>query len=922
MRLLLFSLLICGLANGQSIQLTATTKQPVILTENAFFFKDSTSALRFSEAQKQKFLPVPQSNFLLPFSDNTYWYICNLTNTISTNETWYIQWENPVVELITCYVEQPDGTFSEDKGGTFIPKNERNYTTRDPTFRINLPAGQTKKVYLKVKSQRGHRVDILLFDEKTYQANRVSNASTNSFFNGLVSLRLFYILLLAAFAVKEITFRYYSLMLLLRSLSYWGLKTSLGNFLTSNAYLATLLNFSSYHLLPIGYMLVIKVLLPFQRFPGYVRHLVHAIMGVDVLLLVFIWLDYSWYWLQASTYLVICSQLLVFGLYVFSVKKKYAIDWYYSVPFLLGIMSYFFLLLSQAGLLNALWVFEVANFFFISEIFVFGLFLGKIILSSQQAEAASQREVVFNQAQTHKLKELDALKSNFFANISHEFRTPITLLIGPLADLRSKYPQEKMIPAMQRNLKRLHVLINQLLDLSKLEAGKLQPQLIQSNIAAYLQQLFASFESLAQSRAIIFNHEQSEYHKIGCFDEDKLDKIVTNLLSNAFKYTPDNGRVEVRADYTDTHLLLKIQDYGIGIEAERLPYIFDRFYQIEPKDARQLEGSGIGLSLVNELVDVMKGQIWVNSEPGAGSTFTVKLPIDQATWAEFAIQTKTSPTFYDPGAYELTVPTKPVDPILNEYDGQILLVVEDNPDLRAYIRTIFDETFLVIEAVDGLEGLSKAFEYSPDIVISDVMMPIMDGFDMCRKIKTDARSSHIPVVLLTAKASLKDRLEGLELGADDYLEKPFSKAELQVRVRNLLKIRAELREKYSIQVANYGSRQEAIPEPVGPDELFLKEAIRVVEAHMHDSKFKVDQFCELMQVSRTNMHRKLKALANQSTTEFIRNMRLYRAATLLKNREGSISEVAYKVGFESLSYFSRSFQEQIGYSPTEWVAKH
>ncbi len=922
-RILLILLLLSPAATGQAVRLDSATTTPLVLSKQGFWLLDTTSSLTVREVASRPFLPIRQTNFRVPFSDYTYWYKCTLKNTVASKKQWYIEWQTPVAERVEFYDPQPDGTYRMEKTGTLVQEPARKYPGFAPYCVINLSAGEEKTIYIKIKSQRGHRADIILYDSATFFTKQIQYTRTNSFFSGLVIIRLFYVLLLAIFAVKETAFRAYSFMLVLRSLGFWGIKSQLGSFFTNNPTLATFINFTSYHLAPIGFVLVLKALLPVHRFPVFVRYLLNGIMVMVLLLSLAMGMDYSWYWLLASQYLTIFSQCIVFALYAAAILRRYPINWYYSAPFLLGLSSYFFLLLSAVGLINAEWVFTVANFLFISEIFVFGLFLGKIIINFEQAKTISQEQLLFNQQRAVKLQELDTLKSNFFANISHEFRTPLTLLVGPLAEFRTKYPSESLVPAMQRNVRRLLSLIGQLLDLSKLEAGRLVPRMTHGDLAVYLRQMFASFESLAQSRHIIFNYQQNNDSRQACFDPDLTEKIATNLLSNAFKFTPEGGRVNVRVDYTEKEMTLKVQDFGIGIEAARLRHIFDRFYQVESKGKNDYEGTGIGLSLVNELVGVLQGQIWVESEPGLGSTFTVRLPIDAATWAAYLTDsTETSLTPIEILPQQGTSQSgTPPEFLPQDIDKPLLLVVEDNPDLRAYMRTIFAGEYRILEAVDGLDGLEQAYEHIPDLAVCDVMMPRLDGFGFCKKLKTDARTSHIPVVMLTAKATLEDRLEGLELGADDYLTKPFVREELQIRLQNLLKQREVLRQKYSHQVAG---EIAGVPTdgPHSAEDEFLRLAIATVTQHMPDSGFNVEDFSALMQLSRTQLHRKLKALTNQSSTEFIRHIRIRHAAELLaKKQRATVSEVAYQVGFESLSYFSKTFQEQMGASPSEWAAE-
>ena len=861
-------------------------------------------------------------------------------NADSTRENWILNWDNFLAENVHFYVQQENGAFELIKKGALTPKP--NYIRDTPHIFFKLKPGQTKTIFVKVDSQRGQYAYLTLYTAETFTEYKFGVFKKESFFNGLIILRLFYVILLALFVVKEEAFRAYSALLVTRSLAYWGLLGILGGVFTNHLPAVIIINFLAYHILPIGQVLAVRAILPLHRFPAFVKILFNLVIGITLLLSVCIVFDYRWYWLKASTYLVIFTQLFIFGLYIVAVFRKYVINWYYSVPFLLGIGSYIFIQMRLVGWLDFSWIYSFATLCFISEVFVFGIFLSRIILNYEKAKVSSEKQLLFNQEQTNRLQELDQLKTNFFTNISHEFRTPLTLLVGPLADLRKKYPTESFIPVMQRNVARLQSLINQLLDLSKLEAKQLEVEAREGDLAVFLQQLFASFESLAQERKIIFNHAQSHSNFPTFFDADKVEKMVTNLLSNAFKFTPANGRVSVRVEYSPPApdggeksnspigadrrcgwgAVITVSDSGIGIDAERLPRIFDRFYQAQTDNQRNYEGTGIGLALVKELVDVLKGEISVESEVGKGTVFTLKFRVDshrllannrvQSIDKQWIGASKSEGDLLEQNS------SIPPNVSLTASSSPLLLIVEDNPDLRAYVRTIFEASYQILEAIDGQDGLQKAFEQVPDVVICDLMMPRLDGLSFCEMLKTDVRTNHIPVIMLTAKATLDDRLKGLQLGADDYLSKPFNREELEIRVGNLLKQREILRQKYVRQVSKTASVATEEKE-LSLDEQFLQKAREMAEIHLGDSSFDVEQFSKEMNMSRTNLHRKLKALTDASTTEFIRNIRLQRAAQLLKQHKGTVSDIAYQVGFESLPYFSKSFQEQFGMSPSEYA---
>lgn len=554
------------------------------------------------------------------------------------------------------------------------------------------------------------------------------------------------------------------------------------------------------------------------------------------------------------------------------------------------------------------------------------LYVAYRLYQNQLKRVRLQEQLLYKDKEAERLAELDSLKTRFFANISHEFRTPLTLLAGPLADFRKKYPQEGTVGMMQRNLSRLQTLINQLLDLSKLEAGKMTPQIQQADLAYFMKQLLASFDSLAENKHITFVYDKSITPQVAYFDSDKIEKIITNLLSNAFKFTAEGGEIVVQTTYTNSSFTVIVKDSGIGIEQERLNYIFDRFYQVEDSTSlksytRNYEGTGIGLALVKELVDVLHGKISVESRVGLGTIFTVWIPTDKATWGKYL---NNEPLLTEPdiikmerfdSVYLAPSPTNN-EPIQYDSELPILLIIEDNADLRAYIRSHFELSYQIVEAVDGQEGYEKAVELIPNLVICDLMMPRLDGFGFCKLIKSDMRTNHIPVIMLTARAALEDRLEGLELGADDYLAKPFNTDELQIRVRNLIAIRQALQQKYKESVYQQsfedGSKDQSL------NEQFLHKLYAIIDNNLLNTDFSIKILADEMNITPSQLRRKLKAITDQTIIEFIRNYRLKKAAKMLQNKYVTVSEVAFQVGFESISYFAKVFQEVYGKTPSEW----
>jgi signal transduction histidine kinase/DNA-binding response OmpR family regulator/ligand-binding sensor domain-containing protein len=546
-----------------------------------------------------------------------------------------------------------------------------------------------------------------------------------------------------------------------------------------------------------------------------------------------------------------------------------------------------------------------------------------------------KNQVKLDEALLKERVETDKMKSRFFANISHEFRTPLTLISGPLEKILSKHSDEETIKQagmIKRNAARLLGLINQLLDLSKLEAGKLQLKTSPANMVSFIRGITMSFESIAERKDIALK-VKSELEKIEVyFDKDMMAKILSNLLSNAFKFTPEGGEITVSLSLIPSpsgrgmsigqgegKVQITVSDTGIGISQEELPKLFDRFYQVDSSQTREYEGSGLGLALTKELVELHRGTIKAKSKLGEGSEFIIELPLGREHLKDDEIVETTATAIegkiIDESIYfwKAEANEKSISVNLND-DKNIILVVEDNADVREYIKDSLGNSFQVEEAMNGEQGVRKAEQIIPDLIISDIMMPRMDGNELARRIKNDERTSHIPIILLTAKSEQESKLEGLETGADDYLTKPFDTKELLVRIKNLIAIRRKLQEKYSgeqIILKKDSKKLSTI------DEKFLCKVLEVVENHLSEEEFSIEDFGEEVGMSRVQLHRKLKALTGKSASLYLRSVRLAKAKEMIEDKKENISEIAYSVGFSSPAYFTACFKEEFGYPPSE-----
>jgi two-component system, sensor histidine kinase ChiS len=526
---------------------------------------------------------------------------------------------------------------------------------------------------------------------------------------------------------------------------------------------------------------------------------------------------------------------------------------------------------------------------------------------------------------TDSLRNLDQLKSHFFANISHEFRTPLTLILGQIESVMTSgiaIKEKGKLQVANRNAKRLLALINELLDLSKLEAGSMELAASRQNMVSFLKSLFFSFESLAAGKNIELVFESEADHIPVSFDPDKMEKVFYNLVSNALKFTPENGRITVSIGIEQDHeVVIRVIDTGIGIPKDRIEHVFDRFYQVDASSTRDYEGTGIGLALTRELVLLHKGEITASSEEGIGSVFAISLPLDTNGSAKEEDTGKSNGN--NNLAESLDMMPEPAEELSaaatliteNGETHERVLVVEDNTDVRSYIREQLEENYRVAEAGNGEEGIKMAQDIMPDLIISDVMMPKMDGYQFSRAIRADEKTSHIPIIMLTARAGIDDKIDGLETGVDIYLTKPFNARELIANVRNLIQQRIQLRKRFSKSTVIRPSEVSS----VSVDQAFLEKIVKTIESHFEDEQFSVERLAEHVNMSISQLNRKLKALIDQSPGQLIGSLRLQRAADLLAQKAGSVSEICYKVGFNDNSYFARAFKKQFGCSPSEYT---
>ena len=524
-------------------------------------------------------------------------------------------------------------------------------------------------------------------------------------------------------------------------------------------------------------------------------------------------------------------------------------------------------------------------------------------------------------AESTRLRDINQLRNSLYTNITHEFRTPLTVILGMADTLKTNLNEnelgeaENSIAMIKRNGGNLLQLINELLDLAKLESGTMELQLVQLDIVPFVKYLSESFHSLTEEKHI----NLTVYSEIDTLEMDvdtnKITSIITNLLSNAIKFTSESGEIVVHLNRisknNSPYFMIKVKDDGFGLSETDLPNIFDRFYQVDASTSRLEEGTGIGLSLVKEFVELMGGTISVKSTLGNGSTFHIQLPITNTAIAISDTDSNIEKTF----THHFDAQNKFNRQHLQDPDSKLplALLIEDNKDVAYYLKTCLKEKYQTIHAINGAIGIKMAYNRIPDIIISDVMMPEKNGYEVCSILKTDERTDHIPIILLTAKATVKDRITGLSHGADAYLAKPFIKEELFTRLDQLVLLRKKLLQKFHKD--NYN--ELLVEKGTTPEAKFLQKITKIITNEMNNSNFGTAQLAFKLNLSESQVYRKLKAITDVSTAVHIRSIRLQKAKELLQTTQRTISEVGYDVGFNNPSWFSRAFKDEFGFPPSD-----
>ena len=588
--------------------------------------------------------------------------------------------------------------------------------------------------------------------------------------------------------------------------------------------------------------------------------------------------------------------------------------------------------------------------------FVYALLMGIGIWQFQKFRENRLRlklQVAQEQKEAARLKELDEFKSRLYTNITHEFRTPLTIISGMTEQIRKAPSQwlEKGTDMIKQNTQSLLNLVNQILELRKLDAKELRVNMVHGDIVQYLRYLTETYQSYAKGKNLELHFLSAQPSIMMDYDSDKILRIISNLLSNAIKYTPAGGNIyfhiDKKTENENLMLQLRVEDTGIGIPESELPFVFDRFYQVTDSMIRKGElarpngggpdrlrgsgGTGIGLALTQELVKLLKGKISVTSHVGVGlpgektgTTFLVQLPITKES--EIQVGDTQTPPF----PKEEHLPTDHTRPLTLTNDSAFtsseiesetiknsslptLLIIEDNPDVTQYLIACLQESYQLLTTQNGQEGIDRAIEQVPDLIISDVMMPVKNGYEVCATLKEDERTSHIPIILLTAKADLDSKISGLKKGADAYLTKPFESKELLAQLENLWLLRKKLQERYS-QLPSTTFDSAGIGTPL--EDQFIQKIKNIIHENIDDESFGIQHLCRALAMSRTQVHNKIKALTGKSTSLLIRSIRLQKAKELLETTDLTVSQIAYEVGFKYPAHFSNYFLEEFGEPPS------
>jgi len=875
------------------------------------FFEDPTRTISFEQVIEEKFYPIAQ---LDKSPQAIYWYRAKLLKTIAADSLQFYFYSVDKTEVfiptgIDSYTKHITGALAERKEA--ISRAPKQYfltvATADIDFDRPFYFNKTAITPWGYNNLEVHP-DILLTRDGAAVENMLlqSDESVYYFLLGITFIS-FLLFMVNYFVSKDKSFLLYSLYLFFVTLYYANRLPFLINFYNNlEPKLYYYVNQIT-HIINIGlYVYFVVYFLDFKsNFPRVYSFSKKMLWGITLFGLLYsvLMIAYPFFpfrFLAMDLFRAIFT-VLSLGIFIYIMFKK---------PNLVATIILIGSLLLIIGNVIALLVGDFTFFLkmVVVEIVIFSAVVSYKNKINEKARLNNKYALAVEQKEKESLLELDASKSKFFQNISHEFRTPLTLIKSPISEaIRTKKPlDDKMLSIIANNTDRLQKLIDDLLALSKIESGNLQLRKKRYYPFKEAKRIVNQFDSYASEMKVSLNILVQDASISALLDLEVLEKTMVNLITNAIKYAGENTLISVKVSEKDSAMQIIVKDNGIGIPSNEQEKIFDRFYQINQKN-ESIPGSGIGLALVRQLLTLHGGTIVLDSKEGQGSTFIAMLPLENSRNEELEAINRNGPVvFSKPVITEGKVsnfkfPEKPT-----------LLIVEDNTDLQFYIEQVFKENYSVFTAANGSEGFEIALIEVPDLIISDWMMPVMDGIKFCEKVKNHSVTSHIPFILLTAKATVKDTVEGLDTGADAYVSKPFNVETLRAQVLNLIQQRKSLKDKYT-------SDNQIIPKNLSTnkkDQEFWNHIITFLEKNLNESELSVEKMAQELAMSRMQLHRKLKGLTGLSTAEFIRSQRIKLACRLLEDPNINVAEVAFSVGYNEASVFSRAFKKETGKSPS------
>ena len=878
--------------------------------ENEVEFFNQIEQLKFSQNKKHK-IHIKNGGI-------NSWFLFKIKNNQDVKQRLVLESHNFIIIDFNAYLLSQNKIIKSMKAGTNIPFHKWPIKFRYSSFPIELNPYEEQTVVIKGRGDFDcSATPLRLWNDLEFQQYAQKSNSHIALIGGLIFISICFSLIMAI-VIKETIYKYYFLysiivLLLLITNSNFGFQFFYPSWTKGANTIPLVVGI-------IGSLVMIKILIEYfieHDFAKKIKQynwllLVITLIGITQHILRPFLFQYNLHvsnWGIAPGVFPVIFVFVTLYLIVKGLFEKPTIErWILLSSYLVLFISTTVNILSYQGVI----VLNIDDIYILPLAFLFELFCLLIILlrraigfyqQKQNAEIQLER-MTFEKIRAEDLEKLDSFKTRFYTNITHEFRTPLTVIKGMTKRIKENEEEKTMI---SRNSDDLLNLVDQMLELSKLESGNLPIKMVNGDIISFLKYLTESLHSLAEAKGVELKTESTTPSLSINYDKEKLTHIVKNLLVNAIKFTPQGGEVilKINNNNNDTKTLsFSVTDTGKGIAPEDLPNIFDRFYQSE--DAIH-QGSGIGLALTHELVKLLGGSIQVETELEKGTTFNLQFPITQNEKSlledkeRFLEKTSRTNTFY----FE--------EKINKSSEQPILLIIEDSEDVVQYLKLCLSANYQIQTASNGKEGMKKAIELIPDIIISDVMMPEADGFEVCNFLKNDIRTSHIPLILLTAKADIESKLTGLTRGADAYLAKPFEEEELKIRMNKMLDLRKRLQEKYSN--SNF-SQQYTSESEFKKENQFIIELKELILEKM-DTDIDYDELARLVGMSRSQFYRKIKALTDCSPSIFIRSIKLRHGDELLRTTDLTVSEVAFQTGFKDVAYFSRSYKKQFGTTPTE-----